>query len=153
MTEGPHQSLVFHSKDWQSIKMRKDLNYIITHVFFPPKLPQKDDSDDTKSAALIGQVLVALRSFQAHIPEEERPEWIACIKMVSNMLELRDHVGGLVVEKLQTTLRTMTSGGTNKASSGDEAGVITSFALIQIPSRCTFAARTRDLSSGNLQSN
>ena len=87
--------------------MRKDLNYIINHVFLPPKLPQKDDSDDTKSAALIGQVLAALRSFQAHIPEEERPVWNACIKMVNNMLEPRDHVGGLVVEKLQITLRTM----------------------------------------------
>ena len=133
--------------------MREDLNYVINHVFFPPKLPQKDDSDDTKSVALIGQVLAALRSFQAHIPEKERPEWIACIKMVSNMLELRDHVGGLAVEKLQTTLRKMISGGRNKAFSGDKASVITSFALIQIPSRCTSAARTRDLSSGNLQSN
>ncbi|KAI4225246.1 MAG: hypothetical protein L6R40_008378, partial [Gallowayella cf. fulva] len=90
--------------------MRKDLDYIINHVFFPPKLPQKDDSDDTKSAALIGQVLAALRSFQAYIPEQELPECIACIKMVGRMLELRDQVGGLMAEKLQETLRKMISG-------------------------------------------
>lgn len=113
MVEGPHQAFVSHSKDWQSIEMQKDLNYIINHVFLPPKLPQKDDSNDTKSAALIGQVLAALRSFQAYVPEHERPEWIGCTKMVGSMLELRDHVGGLMAEKLQITLREMMSGGMN----------------------------------------
>ena len=110
--------------------MRKDLDYIINHVFFPPKLPQKDDSDDTKSAALIGQVLAALRSFQAYIPEQELPECIACIKMVGRMLELRDQVGGLMAEKLQETLRKMISGGTNRACSGNEADVVISLTLI-----------------------
>lgn len=87
--------------------MRKDLNYIIDHVFLPPKLPQKDDSDARKSASLIDELLAALRSLQAHIPEQERSEWIPCIKMVGNMLKPRDHLGGLVAEKVQTTLKEM----------------------------------------------
>lgn len=94
--------------------MRIYLNYIINHVFLPPKLPQKNDSDDAKSASLIEELLAALRSFQTHIPEQERLEWIPCIKMVNNMLELRDHLGGLVPEKVQLTLRKMIGGGTNK---------------------------------------
>ena len=93
--------------------MRQDLIYVINHVFLPPKLPQEDDSDDTKTITFIEQILAALRSFQAHVPEQERPEWIACVKMVGNTLELRDHFGGLDVEKLQRTLRKMISGGTN----------------------------------------
>ena len=96
--------------------MRKDLDYIINHVFLPPKLPQKDDSDARKSASLIDELLAALRSLQAHIPEQERSEWIPCIKMVGNMLELRDHLGGLVAEKVQTTLKKMMDRGENKPS-------------------------------------
>lgn len=96
--------------------MRKDLNYIIDHVFLPSKLPQKDDSDARKSASLIDELLAALRSLQAHIPKQERSEWIPCIKMVGNMLELRDHLGGLVAEKVQITLKEMMDRGENKPS-------------------------------------
>lgn len=103
--------------------MRKDLNFIINHVFLPPKLPQKDDSDDTKSASFIEELRAALRSLQAHIPEQERSEWIPCIKMIGNMLELRDHFGGLVAERVETTLRRMIDGGTNESTFGDETGV------------------------------
>jgi hypothetical protein len=99
--------------------MRKDLKYIINHVFLPPKLPQKDDGDNAKSASLIEEVSTALRSFEAHVPEQVRPEWIACTKMVGNMLELRDLYGGLVAEKVQTNLRNMIDGGTIRPHSGD----------------------------------
>lgn len=103
--------------------MRKDLNYVINHVFLPPKLPQKDDSDARKSASLIDELLAALRSLQLHISEQERSEWTPCIKMVDNMLELRDPSGGLMAEKVQTTLREMIDRGTNKPSFEEEADV------------------------------
>lgn len=98
------------------------MNYIIDHVFLPPKLPQKDDSDARKSASLIDELLAALRSLQLHISEQERSEWIPCIKMVGNMLELRDHLGGLVAENVQTSLKKMMDRGMDKTSFGDEAG-------------------------------
>jgi hypothetical protein len=100
--------------------MHKDLNYIINHVFLPPKLPQKNDSNDTKSASLIEELLAALRSFQALIPEQKRSEWTPCIKMVGNMLELRNHFEGLAVEKVQITLRNMIDGGIGESAFGDE---------------------------------
>jgi len=103
--------------------MRKDLNYVITHVFLPPKLPHKNDSDDTKSASLIEELLAALKLLQALIPEQERSKWIPCIKMVGNMLELRDHFGRLAAEKLQTTLRKMIDGGTNESALWNETVV------------------------------
>lgn len=95
--------------------MRKDLNFIINHVFLPSKLPQKDDSDDTKSASFIEELRTALRSLQAHISEQERSEWISCIKMIDNMLELRDHFEELVIERVKTTLRRMIDEDTNES--------------------------------------
>ena len=40
--------------------------------------------------------------------------------MVSNMLELRDPSGGLLAKKVETTLRKMIEGGTNKLIPGNE---------------------------------
>ena len=99
--------------------MCKDLNYIINHVFLPPKLPQKDDSNTAKGSSLLEEVLTALKSFQAHIPEQERSEWIPCIKMVRKMLQIRDHFGGLVAKEVETTLMEMADGGTNLSASGN----------------------------------
>jgi hypothetical protein len=112
--------------------MHKDLTYIINHVFLPPKLPQKNDSDNGKGTSLIEELLAALRLFQAYIPEQERSEWIPCIKMVGNMLELQDQFGGLVVDKVETRLRKLMDGGTNELAYTDETGCffLTLFALI-----------------------
>jgi hypothetical protein len=92
--------------------MSKGLEYIINHVFLPPKLPQEDDSNATNSAFLTEQLLVALRSFQDHSPKQKRSEWIPCIKMIGNMQKLQDHSGGPLAERTGTTLREMIDGGT-----------------------------------------
>ena len=102
--------------------MRKELNYIINHVFLPPKLPQKDDGDATKSVALIEEVLAALKLFQAHVSEQEKSIWTSCLKMVGNMIHLRDHSGGLVAEEVETMLREMMDGGKNESVLSDWAG-------------------------------
>jgi hypothetical protein len=98
--------------------MCKDLNYIIAHVFLPSKLPQKDDSNATKVASLAQEVLTTLRLLQAHVPTQERSEWIPCIKMVNNMLQVRDHYGGLVAREVEITLRGMVDGGRNVPAFG-----------------------------------
>lgn len=104
--------------DGQQQKMGNDnIDYQIRHVFLPPKLPQKDDEDVEKETCLIEAVLAALILFQEHISgeqqqEEERLEWSACIKMVENMLELRNRYGGgLEADKLEEKLRGMIDGG------------------------------------------
>ena len=83
------------------------MDYLLNHVFLPLKLPQKSDRDDTISSVLIEELLAALELLQAEISEQEYAEWSPCVKMLSNMLELRDHVGGLRCEKLQTKLKEM----------------------------------------------
>ena len=101
-------------------KMHKNLNYLINHVFLPLKLPSTDDSDAKKSASLTEEVLATLKLLQDRVVEQERSEWTSCIKMVDNTLKLRDHFGGLVAEKVETTLEGMIDGGTNEPAFGDQ---------------------------------
>ncbi|KAL8784948.1 MAG: hypothetical protein Q9195_008836 [Heterodermia aff. obscurata] len=68
--------------------MRKDLNYIIDHVFLPLRLPQKDNSNVTKNASLAEVMLAALRLFQAYILTQKRLEWIHCINLIDSMLQI-----------------------------------------------------------------
>lgn len=81
--------------------MRKDLYYIINHVFLFPKLLQKNDNDVTKTVSVIEELLTALKSLQDRISKQERSKWISCIKM------LRNHFKELMIEKLKTTLKKM----------------------------------------------
>ena len=93
--------------------MSDDLTYIINHVFLPPKLPQKDDSDVAKDELLLKKLLAALESLKHHIPDTEHSKWNPCIKMVYVMLTLRSHSGGLVADRLEKALREMLDGGMN----------------------------------------
>lgn len=96
-----------------------NIDYIIRHVFLPPKLPQKDDEDAEKKTCLIEAVLAALISFRdkhdiSEQQEESFMEWSACIKMLDNMLELRNQCGEeleLEADKLEEQLREMIDGG------------------------------------------
>lgn len=83
--------------------------YIITHVFLPPKLPQEDDSNSEQDSALIEECRAALMSFQACLPGQER--WVM---MLSKMLELRDPSGDMLSKKIEISLETMKTKGTPK---------------------------------------
>ena len=103
--------------------MTKELNYIINHVFLPPKLPQKDDCDVSKTNALIDMMLEASEVFQDHIPKHERSEWVPCIKMIRSMRELKDRSGNLMPKNVETALRTMLDGGTSRPHLMDRISV------------------------------
>jgi hypothetical protein len=83
------------------------LEYMVHHVFLPPRLPQKDDSDVGKERELDEQYLGALQSFQKLVAEEERLPWESCIRMVSKMLEMREHNGNLSAEALYMSLQNL----------------------------------------------
>ena len=85
--------------------MSTHLQYVINHVFLPPKLPQEDDDNFAKDVSLIRQVLASLKSFQQSVLEQNRSQWLSCIKMIDNLVMLRDHSEGLVTEKLQASLK------------------------------------------------
>jgi hypothetical protein len=88
-----------------------DLKYIINHVFLPPELPQKDDSDFLHGVGLIEELESALSSFQSYLPHHQRSRWSSCIKMVREMLETRDGFGKISTKALEKSLKSMLDGG------------------------------------------
>ena len=91
--------------------MDSKLSYIINHVFLPPRLPLKDDSDASNDAALVEQLLNGLERLQDHIPKWEQPTWSPLIKMTRNVLLLRDCHGDLSKGCSGQALEQMTDGG------------------------------------------
>ncbi|PQE07113.1 p-loop containing nucleoside triphosphate hydrolase protein [Rutstroemia sp. NJR-2017a BVV2] len=85
----------------------RSLRYIISHVFLPPKLPQKDDNDVKMDIAIMEECKEALRSFQAHISPPIHWRWAVCGKMLHKMLEIRDGSGDMMSGKVEESLASM----------------------------------------------
>ena len=94
--------------------MDSNLHYFINHVFLPPKLPQKDDNEASKSAGLILELLAVLKSFQNLSKESKNSEWTPVVEMAETMLRVRDSFGGLLAKELETKLDNLREGGTAK---------------------------------------
>jgi len=88
-----------------------ELEYIITHVVLPPKLPQTDDSHSDRDAALLQQCEATLSAFQALIPFQDQSNWMSCGNMVNSMLKMRDRCGELIEEEVKLALKIMKVGG------------------------------------------
>jgi hypothetical protein len=86
-----------------------DLSYIIEHVFLPPKLPQKDDSEYWKDFTLGRHCLDALVNFRDFVPAHGK--WATCCKMVRNMLALRDPSEGMLLDGIGRSLAEMEMNG------------------------------------------
>ena len=100
--------------------MCKHLGCIVNHVFLPLKLPQKDDSNNAKGTSLAEEVLTALNLLQAQVPTQAHSAWDPCIKIVTDMLQTRNQLGGLVAREVETALRGMVDGGMNTPTSRTE---------------------------------
>jgi len=85
----------------------QSLHYIINHVFLPPKLPGKDDSDVKHESVLIEECEAVLRSFQAYISPNGHWRWAVCTRMLSKMLEIRDVSGDITSGKVEESLGAM----------------------------------------------
>jgi hypothetical protein len=90
------------------------LEGIITHVFLPPQLPQGDDSNSEQDFFLMEECRAALSSFRAHLPDQERWQWVAPIRMLSKMIELREPSGSMLSERVEMSLEGMEANGTPK---------------------------------------
>jgi hypothetical protein len=90
------------------------LEGIITHVFLPPKLPQEDDSNSEQDFSLMEECRAALSSFQAHLPDQERWQWVTPIRMLSKVIELREPSGNMLSERVELSLGGMEANGTPK---------------------------------------
>lgn len=66
-----------------------NLEFIINHVFLPPKLPDKaDENSQEKDSALLGFIKDSAEAYQKQL-EGPYPKWESCIKMLSSMAELQ----------------------------------------------------------------
>ncbi|CAG8959752.1 hypothetical protein HYFRA_00001658 [Hymenoscyphus fraxineus] len=63
------------------------LDYIINHVFLPPKLPQSNDSTTLNEVALTKLFHETLKSFIDHLPEEDQNDWIPSSGMLDTLLD------------------------------------------------------------------
>ena len=62
---------------------RSTLEYIITHVFFPLQLPDKDDRGISNDRALSGAVAAATCLYTVHAGES--PQWHCILRMLDNL--------------------------------------------------------------------
>lgn len=87
------------------------LEYIVHHVFLPPRVPQADDSNVGEEQKLVEEWLGALQEFQKLVAEEERLHFQSCIEMISKMLKMRENNGDLSAKTLDTSLGNLMDGG------------------------------------------
>jgi hypothetical protein len=65
----------------------KDLEYLLNHVFLPPKLPQEDDSDKERDIVLCQQMYRATREFERFLPQHQRQKWSVVTRMLEMLLQ------------------------------------------------------------------
>lgn len=88
----------------------KNLEFIINHVFLPPKLPDKaDENVEEKDSALLGVVLSTAKAYQKQLPGPY-PRWNSCVRMLSTMSDLQNGKS-LAKVKLSIAIRNMRAGG------------------------------------------
>lgn len=89
------------------------LQYIIHHVFLPPKLPQKSDAGPDHDRALTKHVLQALEHFEA-IRGQPQANVASplLIRMLKNMIESRNWKGGLTQDAVECQMSAMKNTGT-----------------------------------------
>lgn len=88
----------------------KNLEFIINHVFLPPKLPDKaDENFEEKDSALLGLVLGTAKAYQKQLPGPY-PRWNSCVRMLSTMSDLQNGKS-LAKAKLSNAIRNMGAGG------------------------------------------
>jgi len=85
------------------------MEYIVNHVFLPPKLPQLCDTTPEVEVALTKLLHDALNEFIGLLPEEVQHEWIALPHMLSILLDTGSL--GSPIRNLDRELDGMVEGG------------------------------------------
>lgn len=91
------------------------LNYVITHVFFPPVVPEKSDYTSKNEFSLARAVCTAAHAYSARTEDTLRPQWHPIAKMLDN-LQASVQSGLLDKGKVISQLSGMQSGGTRSNS-------------------------------------
>ena len=88
-----------------------DIQYLINHVFLPPKLPQQDDSSFKNDIDLLIACGDAVDHFIDHLQASKHEKLLVCRKMIQKMHESRNPSGDLLQERIDEFLESMNVGG------------------------------------------
>ena len=61
------------------------LNYVATHVFFPPVIPEKSDFTIKNDLALARAVCTATHAYITYIDDSSRPQWQSIVNMLDHL--------------------------------------------------------------------
>lgn len=87
-----------------------DLEYVVNHIFLPPKLPQKDDTNEVMELALARHVYQAAVKYSQLLPQQGIMKWSYIVKALGKLCLL--HERSLLSENvIQKSLFEMKSGG------------------------------------------
>jgi hypothetical protein len=87
------------------------LQYLIHHVFLPPKLPQKSDTSSENDRALFEQICAALKAFEEAQWTGDSCSCVSTINMIDNMTESRSPIGILLEDQVDVQLGSMNDRG------------------------------------------
>jgi hypothetical protein len=90
----------------------EDLSFMVNHVFFPPKLPQKDDMDEDgwKEYTLCSLTYRFAKSYRRLLPATQRVRWDPILRMLENIRSSHES-SKLSVENITQCMEGMESGG------------------------------------------
>lgn len=87
------------------------LNFIITHVFFPPRLPiDQEHVIHLKTATLFRLMRDAVVSFRSYVSDSMMEQQLAAEKMLSRLYELKWN-GNILGDKLKEQILEFEEGG------------------------------------------
>jgi hypothetical protein len=81
------------------------LEYLINHVFLPPKVPQEDDYNADYERLLLKVVLDALTIFKRHIPTDWLSATESVMHMVKDLENMLDNHGFINEKQLKELLK------------------------------------------------
>lgn len=85
------------------------LQYLVNHVFMPPKVPQEDDYNAKNDGELCGTVLKCAEDYVRHLPAEKHFLWNRVARILRRLRDL--HASNFNSQTLKSLLSEMVSGG------------------------------------------
>lgn len=86
------------------------LHYIVTHVFLPPKLPQKDDQKISMDWMLCDTTYQHAIKFQRHLHADEATRWAPIVRMLRCLRDSQQY-NALDAHDIQRSMTDMQPGG------------------------------------------
>lgn len=91
---------------------QSDLEYLINHVAFPPKLPQEDDYSAAGQRAVTKLLLHAAEAFHDILPGGDRSSWSELVSTIRHAKSIHDDIF-ITSSSVRESLKTLKHKGTN----------------------------------------